>query len=101
MREATKQLSFWRLPSHLVIQLKRFRMRSVIYRDKLHTEVRYPLRGLDLDPYQRTYGMIDNQGRKIRPIYDLYAVVNHFGGTLSGHYTAFAKDKANELGEDL
>lgn len=99
LREATKQLSFWRLPSNLVIQLKRFRMRSALSRDKLHTYVRYPLRGLDLEPYQSAYGMIDSNGRKVRPVYDLYAVVNHFGSAFGGHYTAFARDKANVYGE--
>lgn len=25
------------------------------------------------------------------PIYDLYAVINHYGGMIGGHYTAYAR----------
>lgn len=28
-----------------------------------------------------------------KPIYDLYAVSNHYGGLGGGHYTAYAKNK--------
>ena len=27
-----------------------------------------------------------------QPIYDLYAISNHYGGLGGGHYTAFAKN---------
>lgn len=26
-----------------------------------------------------------------RPVYDLYAVINHYGGMIGGHYTAYAR----------
>lgn len=25
------------------------------------------------------------------PVYDLYAVINHYGGMIGGHYTAYAR----------
>lgn len=31
-----------------------------------------------------------------RPVYDLYAVSNHFGGLGGGHYTAFCKDAGSD-----
>ena len=35
-REASKQLLLWRLPSVLIVQLKRFSFRSFIWRDKIN-----------------------------------------------------------------
>ena len=41
------------------------------------------------------------------PLYDLYAVVNHYGGILGGHYTSFVRcsdtidPKKNEIGRCL
>lgn len=26
-----------------------------------------------------------------QPVYDLYAVINHYGGMIGGHYTAYAR----------
>jgi len=67
-----------------VIHLKRFSY-SRIYRDKLDTLVDFPIE-LDMSPWV--------QGpQKIPPIYDLYAVSNHYGGMGGGHYTAYAKNK--------
>jgi len=41
-------------------------------------------RQLDLSPYLSS---ITEHGA----VYDLYAVVNHYGGILYGHYTSFAR----------
>ena len=35
--------------------------------------------------------------QEIEPVYDLFAVSNHYGGMAGGHYTAYAK--LNESGE--
>lgn len=43
-REATKQLSLWRLPEILTIQLKRFSFRSLLWRDKIDHKVHFPIR---------------------------------------------------------
>ncbi|XP_013772664.1 ubiquitin carboxyl-terminal hydrolase 19-like isoform X1 [Limulus polyphemus] len=86
-REATKQLSLWRLPPVLIIQLKRFSFKNLIWRDKIDKMVEFPLRGLDLSPY--FCGPISPPG--VSPLYDLYAVINHHGGILGGHYTAFGR----------
>jgi ubiquitin C-terminal hydrolase len=90
-REAIKQIALWRLPQILVIQLKRFSFRNIIWRDKIDRMVHYPINGLDISEfYCRT-----EYDPEFRPIYDLYAVVNHFGGMFGGHYTAFAKSSNN------
>lgn len=84
-REATKQMSIWRLPHTLIIQLKRFSFRNFIWRDKIDKMVEFPVRGLDLSPYTKI------GADKSPPVYDLYAVVNHYGGILGGHYTSFVR----------
>lgn len=87
-REATKQLSLWRLPPVLIIQLKRFSYGGLIhFRDKLDKMIDFPIRSLDLNPYV-CKPTSDEDGP---PIYDLYGVVNHEGGIFGGHYTSFAR----------
>ena len=43
-REATKQMSVWRLPHVLIIHLKRFSFHNFIWRDKIDKLVKIPLR---------------------------------------------------------
>ncbi|XP_076074330.1 ubiquitin carboxyl-terminal hydrolase 19-like [Mytilus galloprovincialis] len=86
-REATKQMSIWRLPHTVIIQLKRFSFRNFIWRDKIDKMVEFPTRGLNLSPY--LIGKGHDGGPP--PLYDLYAVVNHYGGILGGHYTSFVR----------
>ena len=43
-RQATKQLSVWRLPKYLIIQLKRFSYRNFLWCDKVDKEVNFPTR---------------------------------------------------------
>ena len=43
-REATKQLSVWRLPEILIIHLKRFSFRNILFKDKITKLVDFPLR---------------------------------------------------------
>uniref|UniRef100_A0A8C1ST36 ubiquitinyl hydrolase 1 n=1 Tax=Cyprinus carpio TaxID=7962 RepID=A0A8C1ST36_CYPCA len=86
-REASKQLLLWRLPNVLIIQLKRFSFRSFIWRDKINDMVDFPVRNLDLSKF-----CIGHKGDiQQPPIYDLYAVINHYGGMIGGHYTAYAR----------
>lgn len=56
-------------------------------RDRLDTLVEFPLEGLDMSPYVRSAAILNEGGL----IYDLYGVVNHFGGSNFGHYTAYCK----------
>ena len=43
-REATKQLSVWRLPRYVIVQLKRFSYRNMLWCDKVDRNVNFPLR---------------------------------------------------------
>eukprot|EP00061_Rhincodon_typus_P017644 g46424.t1 len=85
-REASKQLMLWWLPNVLIIQLKRFSFRNFIWRDKINDMVEFPIRNLDLSKF-----CIGVKDVRQPPIYDLYAVINHYGGMIGGHYTAYAR----------
>jgi len=76
-----KKLSFWSLPNILVIDIKRFNYKN----QKNQILVTFPLVNLDLTRY------IDGYNNN-NYIYDLYAVCNHSGSVLGGHYTAFIKN---------
>ncbi|KAI6654147.1 dnaJ-like protein subfamily C member 5-like isoform X1 [Oopsacas minuta] len=82
-QEATKMMSLWRLPSILLIQLKRFLYRNVEHREKkLIKHVDYPISGLDLSQYT-----LDGQKNCE---YDLFGVIHHKGWAGGGHYIAYA-----------
>ncbi|XP_042330625.1 ubiquitin carboxyl-terminal hydrolase 2 isoform X2 [Sceloporus undulatus] len=77
-----KKFSIQRFPKILVLHLKRFseaRMRS----SKLTTFVNFPLKDLDLREFA-------SQSCN-HAVYNLYAVSNHSGTTMGGHYTAYCK----------
>lgn len=76
--DVRKSFSFWKLPLILVVAFKRF----VSPNFKKHTMVEFPLQNLSI-PYEN-----DTK----TGCYDLFAIVNHFGLTLGGHYTAFIKN---------
>ncbi|NXR62721.1 UBP2 hydrolase, partial [Rhadina sibilatrix] len=78
----TKKFSIQKFPKILVLHLKRFseaRIRS----SKLTTFVNFPLKELDLREFA-------SQSCN-HAVYNLYAVSNHSGTTMGGHYTAYCK----------
>ena len=79
--QATKTLQIYKSAEVLIFHLKRFRPR---YFEKLATVVDFPLEGLDM----REFVLGPERSRQV---YDLYAVSNHFGSMLGGHYTAFVR----------
>ncbi|EST09018.1 Peptidase C19, ubiquitin-specific peptidase, DUSP domain protein [Kalmanozyma brasiliensis GHG001] len=123
-RQATKKFDLWKAPDILVVHLKRFSA-GRHSRDKLNMLVDFPLEGLDLtervegtQALRRVQEEAKESGEELsesmlgsgilrplednddavavdRPIYDLYAVDNHFGGLGGGHYTAFAKSPSD------
>jgi ubiquitin carboxyl-terminal hydrolase 4/11/15 len=109
---AMKKFDLWSVPNILVVHLKRF-LHNKWSREKITTEVNFPIEGLDLSPYLR------NKQEKA-PIYDLFAISvkqhpfffalflslslthtthtlaqqqNHTGGLGGGHYYSYAKNK--------
>ena len=86
--EATKKkrMTFWNFPKILIITLKRF---SADGNNKIQDLIDFPLDNLDLAKYVSGYN-----ARQY--VYELYAVCNHTGGPMGGHYTAFVKNSMNE-----
>lgn len=83
---AWKQFHIYRCPPHLIVHLKRFQFSARTHRrQKINIHVDFPLTGLDLSK-QVLHWNNDNE----KPIYDCYAVSNHYGGLGGGHYTAYA-----------
>ncbi|KAK9696974.1 hypothetical protein RND81_08G007400 [Saponaria officinalis] len=83
-RQASKKLDLWRLPEVLVIHLKRFSYNRSL-KHKLDTFVNFPIHDLDLTKY------IANKNVSEPQLYELYALINHYGSMGSGHYTAHIK----------
>lgn len=79
--DVIKKISFWSLPTILVIDLKRFNSKN----QKNQILVTFPLDDLNLSEYVVGY-------KKKSYVYELYGVCNHSGGVLGGHYTAFVKN---------
>ncbi|PWN40949.1 UCH-domain-containing protein [Ceraceosorus guamensis] len=119
-RQAAKKFDLWKVPDILVVHLKRFSAGRMQSRDKIENLIDFPIQGLDLT--ERVEGAMSVRNLEARgeevpsvmnmaesieslasdanddavaadaPIYDLYAVDNHFGGLGGGHYTAYAKN---------
>lgn len=87
---AWKQIEIFRCPPHLIVHLKRFQFSASSHRrQKISTFIDFPLEGLDLRNHVAHYLAGEE------PIYDCYAVSNHFGGLGGGHYTAYALNEGN------
>ncbi|KAK4694285.1 hypothetical protein P7C71_g3269, partial [Lecanoromycetidae sp. Uapishka_2] len=84
-RRASKTFELWKAPDILVVHLKRFSAQGRL-RDKLDVLVDFPVEGLDLS----TRLAVQEDGKS--PMYDLFAVDNHYGGLGGGHYTAYAQN---------
>jgi ubiquitin carboxyl-terminal hydrolase 4/11/15 len=81
---AWKQFHVYRAPPILIVHLKRFQYSATTHRrDKINSFIDFPMEGLDLTP------MVSHWAEGEKPIYDCYAVSNHYGGLGGGHYTAY------------
>ena len=104
-------MSLWRPPPFLAIVLKRFFVTERGRRRKLSERVAFPVDGLRLTDFlecgeteaadsPRNRKAAEAKGGDLHaggddvaapPVYDLVAVVNHFGGLEHGHYTCAAR----------
>jgi ubiquitin C-terminal hydrolase len=84
--DVIKSTKFWNLPKILVISLKRF---SPDGKQKLNSQIEFPLENLDLSRYIQGYNASKYK-------YNLYGICNHSGGVMGGHYTAFVKHIDNK-----
>lgn len=76
-----KKILFWSFPNILAIDIKRFNSRF----QKNQIYITFPIDELDLSPYVIGY-------KKENYKYELYAVCNHSGGVMGGHYTSYVKN---------
>ncbi|KAJ2695871.1 hypothetical protein FB645_006351 [Coemansia sp. IMI 203386] len=84
--DATKQMTIYRLPQTLTMQLKRF---SIFGGGKINRYVEFPL-SLNMESY-----VSSNSSESGPYTYNLYAVLVHAGGTArSGHYFCYVKSPA-------
>ncbi|GKY92843.1 hypothetical protein MPSEU_000253900 [Mayamaea pseudoterrestris] len=82
--QAWKSVATYAAPPILIIHLKRFHYSATTHRrDKIGVFIDFPLEGLDLKEHVLHWKVNEE------PIYDCYAVSNHFGGLGGGHYTAY------------
>ena len=91
--QATKSLQIWKLPEVLILHLKRFEYRNILYPVKLNQNVAFPLQGLDLNTHERAQHVVGDDGTPSPQaelggaVYDLFGVVNHIGSMGFGHCT--------------
>jgi ubiquitin carboxyl-terminal hydrolase 4/11/15 len=83
-QRATKKFDLWRMPEILVVHLKRF-SHTRTWRDKIDALIDFPLKTLDLTQRVLSTSGETDLPEDEKPIYDLFAVDNHFGGMGGGH----------------
>ncbi|XP_062416968.1 ubiquitin carboxyl-terminal hydrolase 2a isoform X2 [Pungitius pungitius] len=81
-RRCTKKFTIQKFPKILVLHLKRFS--EARRTSKLSTFVNFPMKDLDLREFASQHS--------IDAVYNLYAVSNHSGTTMGGHYTAYCRN---------
>ncbi|KAJ8683799.1 hypothetical protein QAD02_019591 [Eretmocerus hayati] len=92
-REVIKKFDIAKLPHIIVIHLNRFGA-SGIWLEKKNTSVDFPLVNLDFGPYLVQDNDTINNTKNSSTCYNLYAMSNHYGTMLGGHYTAYCKSHA-------
>ena len=88
-REGKQNMNLWRLPDLLTFHIKRFNC-SARWREKITTKVNFPLTGLDVSEWCHPESPASMLGPD-NCVYDLIAVVNHYGSMTGGHYVATCK----------
>ena len=89
-KSASKKVLIYKSPNYLIIHLKRFHLKNSFFSSKLSSGknecfIDFPIRNLDLSKI-----VIGKE--KVNSIYDLYGIIEHFGGLSYGHYIAKCKN---------
>jgi ubiquitin C-terminal hydrolase len=85
--EAEKKIDILKCPPLLVVHLKRFQFDAIVGSNvKLTDHVSFPVDGFDLSRFLPEVVHGDPS------LYDLFAVINHMGSLLGGHYNAFIRE---------
>ena len=74
------------MPIILILQIKRFKNHGFFFNNKNDTKIDFPIHNLDLNDF--IVGKNDDK----KYIYELFAVNQHFGISIGGHYTALCKN---------
>lgn len=94
-----------RAPPILILHLNRFKTHKPSYRSKkIQNRVNFPTRDIDLSKFMSNFELEKedkgtsrmNDFQSLKLLYDLFGVTNYYGGTGSGHYTAFTKNFMSE-----
>lgn len=78
-----KEACIWRFPEVLILHLKRFYY-STWRKEKLDTIIEFPRSNFDLTFFRGESG----HETAMKPVYELYGVINHSGSLDFGHYEA-------------
>jgi Ubiquitin carboxyl-terminal hydrolase len=85
-----------RFPPCLVVHINRFKRSALSPAAadrwiKFSSDVRFPVSALHLGPLSTGAAAATTAAPAEDPVYDLYAVINHYGSRDIGHYTAHCK----------
>lgn len=86
-RKAEKRMIIAKLPKILIVQFNRFRCEAAWQSKKLQTYVHFPINNFDVNQYV-DHSKVETQKR---PLYNLYAFLNHYGTLATGHYIAYCR----------
>ena len=89
-RDVNKKMDIFKCPYYLIIQLKRFKQDNdegssifnIFNSSKNTTLIDFPINNLDLSKY-----VLSKSNNNVK--YNLIGVINHYGGSSFGHYTAY------------
>ena len=81
LKDCVKKTSFYNFPNVLIVSFNRFTHQI----RKNHKIIYFPFENLDLNSYVKGYNS------KNEFVYDLYAICNHSGSCMGGHYTSMIK----------
>lgn len=86
---ALKKIDIWKLPSILIVCIKRFKFLSRGRYAKMDDYIDFPMNNLDLSSHV-------SSPQREKPMYDLFAVANHQGSINQGHYFAYCWNHASK-----